>query len=139
MVNPVLQALVLADHIYVDADTGKKIIAGTFNAIFAKETPTVVSGQSYAYVCLTDFVGQLELEIRYVDLDTNEVLMKTTGLRADSSDPLRSVEMVVEVPPFPLPHPGVYALEVLCEGAILGSLRINVTTNTDELPRRDEP
>lgn len=33
MPNPVLQALVLADHIYQDKITGKKIIAGTFNRV----------------------------------------------------------------------------------------------------------
>ncbi len=33
MTKPVLQALVLADHIYQDKITGKKIIAGTFNRV----------------------------------------------------------------------------------------------------------
>lgn len=33
MPKPVLQALVLADHIYQDKITGKKIIAGTFNRV----------------------------------------------------------------------------------------------------------
>lgn len=32
--KPVLQALLLADHIYEDKATGKKIIAGTFNRLF---------------------------------------------------------------------------------------------------------
>jgi hypothetical protein len=33
MPKPVLQALVLADHVYQDKITGKKIIAGTFNRV----------------------------------------------------------------------------------------------------------
>jgi hypothetical protein len=38
MTKPILQALVLAEHIYQDAGTGKKIIAGTFNRVFFGRT-----------------------------------------------------------------------------------------------------
>ena len=33
MPKPVLQALVLADHVYQDKTTGKMVIAGTFNRL----------------------------------------------------------------------------------------------------------
>jgi hypothetical protein len=38
MPKPILQALVLAEHIYQDQGTGKKIIAGTFNRVFFGKT-----------------------------------------------------------------------------------------------------
>ena len=60
--KPVLQALVLADHVYVDAETGKKIIAGTFNELHAAEFPTQFAHVTFAYLCLTDLRGEAELE-----------------------------------------------------------------------------
>ena len=33
MPRPLLQALLVADHVYQDKDTGKKVIAGTFNSL----------------------------------------------------------------------------------------------------------
>ena len=35
--TPVLQALVVADRVYEDKGTGKKIIAGTFSRLFFKK------------------------------------------------------------------------------------------------------
>ena len=71
--KPVLQALVLADKVYHDRQTGKKIIAGTFNAIVkgkikvpvkeladGSKIPMMLGGISMgcpeAYISLTDVV-----------------------------------------------------------------------------------
>ena len=47
MPKPLLQALILADHVYQDAQTGKKVIAGTFNQLFffRQDKPMLVSMQ----------------------------------------------------------------------------------------------
>ena len=39
MPKPVLQAMVLADHVYQDRQTGKYIIAGTFSQIIFGSVP----------------------------------------------------------------------------------------------------
>lgn len=125
--KPVLQALVLADHVYVDQFTGKKVLAGTFNHIWATEFPTKLSQQSWAYVCLTEVKGQVPIVLRFSDLSSNEVLMETNEAEVRADNPLSSVEMIVQVPPFPMPHEGAFAFELYSRHALLGSLRIQVS------------
>ena len=85
--KPVLQALIVADHVYQDQQTGKKVICGTFNSFrFSRKPPvsevqnpdgtkrTVMmggsqSGSPYAYVSLTDVFEGTKLLLRFVNLD----------------------------------------------------------------------
>ena len=126
MSTPVLQAIVLADQIYTDAMSGKKVIAGTFNALQPQQIPSQFNRSTFAYLCLTDVKGTVTLELRYVDLQTNEMLLGLHGVQVAAKSPLDSVELVIEVPPFPIPHEGVYAFEAHSNDTILGSLRITV-------------
>lgn len=143
MPKPVLQALLLADHVYQDKDTGKKIIAGTFNQLSISKvkpppkdappaaqgprpmSPAEISrpGNPTAFISLTDVRGPTELELRYVDLADNGVLL---GVKFEvrSDDPLKTVEVILPVPPLPTPHPGVYALELVYANEPLGALRV---------------
>ena len=148
MPHPVLQALILADHVYQDRDTGKKVIAGTFNVLrfsrpspqAAETSPTVPrplrpaevmkAGSPMVYLSLTDVRGTMSLDLRYVDLADNEVLMRGK-FQVQSEDPLRTVEAVVAVPPLPIRHPGAYALELLYEDELLGALRITAVEMPD--------
>ena len=124
--KPTLQALVLADHVYIE-QTGKKIIAGTFNRIWSRDFPSVLGRTTWAYICLTDLQGSVPIALRYTDLRTNEVLLGTKPITAESTDPLASGELIVEVPPFPLPHEGAYAFEVFAADESIGALRITVS------------
>ena len=124
--TPVLQALILADHIYSDSPSGKKVIAGTFNTLWANRFPTEFVRETYAYICLTELRGEADLSLKYVQLASNQVLMETTPVPIRSDDPLKTTEICVRVPPFPMPTPGTYAFEVHVGGEMLGSLRILV-------------
>lgn len=131
-IKPVLQALVLADHIYIDANTGKKIIAGTFNHLAANEFPSQSTTHKFAFVSMTDVYGPLEVMVRYVDLVDNRVLFELRNMQVQSQDPLDTVELVVEVPPLPMPHAGAFAFEVHADNEMLGALRLIVTRRGDE-------
>jgi hypothetical protein len=121
---PVLQALVLADHIYEDKRTGKKVIVGTFNRIWAKEFPSVLGRSTFAYLCLTDVDGTAELQLRYTDLTDHSVLTESTRAPISARDRLSSSEIIIEVPPLPMPHEGAYAFEAYVDDRLIGSLRI---------------
>ena len=142
--KPVLQALLLADHVYQDATTGKKVIAGTFNRLrFLKkqrpESPKEVEnagaqrqviagvhvGSPYAYISLTDIRGSLSCVLRYVDLEDNKALLETK-FSITCDDPLETAEIVVPMPPLPTKKAGIHALELLCNDTPVGSLRITV-------------
>ena len=138
--KPVLQALVLADHVYQDV-TGKKIIAGTFNRVLFSpkrpvkevETPDgskrqvtvggMQSGSPYVYLSLTDVCQGTKLVLQFVNLANNAVLLGTE-IRVNCEDRLQTVEVVVPLPALPIKEPGIYALEVVCEGEILGFHRV---------------
>ena len=142
--KPVLQALLLADHVYQDVHTGKKIIAGTFDTLAVLKHPASEdeslsesqpcrtpahavqrAGTPYAYINVTEIRGDVELEVRYVNLDSRDVLFRTSPIRVTAKSPLDAAEVVVPVPELPR-KPGVYALELFCENELLGAHRVVV-------------
>lgn len=141
--KPVLQALLLADKIYDDRTTGKKVIAGTFNRLLiapnVKFEPIegadgnttlqmpggMEAGSPSAYFSVTECRGQLRFELRYVDLSDDKVYL-STEINVECNDPLLTIEAVVPMPKLPTPHPGAFALELLCNDEPIGSLRVHV-------------
>ncbi|MBN2581409.1 MAG: hypothetical protein JXB10_20680 [Pirellulales bacterium] len=147
--KPILQAILLADHVYKDQFTGKMIVAGIFNQVniikreakkqevegtqdFSEEKgPRVLKpheiqrmGSPYCYINLTGLHGDFPFEFRLVDLEDNSVLLKMSNFQVRCDDPLKSLEVVVVIPPLRLPHPGHYVLELLTNDELLGSLRL---------------
>ena len=131
-VKPVLQALVLADHVYIDGSTGKKVIAGTFNHLTSSEFPSTFDHHKFAFLSLTGVRETVPITLRFVDLSNNDVLTEFRGLEVTEKDPLRTVEMVVEIPSLPMPHPGAFAFEALAEGELLGFLRLFISAHDEE-------
>lgn len=164
MAIPVLQAMLLADQVYQDRDTGKYVICGIFSAIhFVPNKPPpersrppgsgdvggggddggsegippqsapatasvpitrlVRAGSPFAYISLTELLGTRRFELRYVDLDRNNVLFGT-AFEVSCRDPLETIQITVPLPPLPIPHEGVFVLELLCDGEMLGSHRV---------------
>jgi hypothetical protein len=109
---------------------------------FHKIDPRSVSrvGSPWAYVSLTEIRGTVPLELRYVDLNDN-VIMLRAEFTASSTSPLETKEMIVPLPVLPAPHPGAYALELLSHDEPLGSLRVYVTETPppDQKPPEEKP
>jgi hypothetical protein len=148
-VKPILQALLVADHVYEDKRTSKKIVVGIFSSLLMIKSPPAEqpatqeeadaaaehkrkplssveqAGSPYAYINLTDLKGETQLKLRYVSLDTHEAKFETSPFRVFAASPLESVEVVVPLPILPR-SPGVYALELLAGDDPLGSYRITV-------------
>lgn len=156
MTLPTLQALLLADQVYRDADTKKHIICGVFGQLFFTTTKNAASkpggnaevgddevgvaipmefvrraGSPYAYISLTEVHGTKRLELRYVDLQDLSVLLKAE-FDVHCENPLLNVQLVIPLPNLPTPHPGTYVLELLCENTPLGSHRVLATPAPNE-------
>ena len=142
--KPVLQALVLAERIYTDGMTQKKVICGTFNGLIIGKIPlpTMVlpdgttkqmllggtdMGCPAAYISVTDIVDGTELSFQFVNQSKNKVLFRA-GVRLEVKDRLATVEIVTPLPPMSavIKEPGIYSFDVLCDGEILGSHRLIV-------------
>jgi hypothetical protein len=130
--KPVLQAILLADAVYTDVETGKRVIAGVFDNIAVKQFPTEHQRQTWVYLSFTDIRGKVAFSLRYVDLLTNEVLMDNGPNEIECGDPLATLDGWVPLPFIPLPHPGVYALEVHSCDELIGALRITAAAQAEE-------
>lgn len=122
--KPILEALVLADHIYSDQASGKRVIAGTFNVIWAKAFPAKHNVITFAYIALTEIHGTVNIKLVHRDLSNDEALMASHEIPVRSPSPLETMNLSIEIPPFRLPHEGTYAFEVYADGELLGSKRI---------------
>lgn len=129
--KPVLQALILADQVYQDLTTGKRIIAGTFNTLFSRSFPCKFNRSTFAFISLTEVRGTIDIVLRYVRLETHEVLLATRPLSVTSHSPLHTLELTVAVPPFPMPAPGVYAFEVMSNDVPIGMVRMRIAEPED--------
>ena len=177
MAVPILQSLLLADHVYRDQSTGKHIICGVFSTIFFTPNPQpapqasappsggegnagggagpgsggregggsggghpeggepqtrqqpiqnlVQAGSPYVYFSVTEMTGRKRFEVRYVDLHSNRSLFQAE-VPIECDDPLKTIEVSMPLPRLPLValEERSYALEVLCDGQLLGSHRV---------------
>ena len=125
--SPRLQALVLAERIYTDQQSQNKIIAGTYNRLNVRELGGLCDLPGWLFISLTDLrLPELKLEIRYVDMSDLGVLFTIETKVSHVVDPLQTLELVTQMPRFPVPHEGVYDLELYVDGERLGSHRITV-------------
>ena len=129
--RPVLQAIILADHVYEDLHSGKKVIAGTFCEMAAVSFPSKYNRGAFLFLSLTEFQGKLPITIEYVDLVRDETLLEFGDIIAFANNPLETCELVVELPELPLPRPGPYAFEVYLYEVPIGSFRFTVSVGEE--------
>ena len=127
MSSPTLQALIPADHIYRDEHSGKYVIAGTFHQVNLGSFPATLGRSVGVFVALRGIEGEAALEFELLGPDRAEPLLRSHNMRVASTDPERTVEFAVELPPLPLPVPGRYALRVGLDGTPLGEAMLEVT------------
>lgn len=137
--KPVLQSLLLADHVYSDQATGKKIIAGVFNRVQRMKAPPKppegeaprpvpipaggLASTPFVYMAITELHGKCDFILELTDLAENVGMFKV-GFTVDCKDPLQTVEVHFPIPALALPHAGVYSLGLLWKDELLGALRI---------------
>jgi len=137
--HPVVQSFILADHVYVDARTGKKVIAGTFNEIRLRPQQEAMGREVYAYLAMTNCRGHVESHLRHVDLSDESVLWTSRQIKFEATDPLQTYEVVIEVAQLPFPHPGTYVMEVWCNAQRTGSIRLHAVRKEEPPRPQDTP
>jgi hypothetical protein len=149
MPKPILQAMVLADHVYQDR-SGKHIIAGTFTTIFFGAAKFVASGEGddqrltssepvtrigspYLYLALVEVHGELPLSLKFVDLSDASVGFEAQ-IVVTARDPVSVAEYILPMPLLPANKVGNYSLDLLHEDELLGSWRIAVKRAEEQTP-----
>ncbi|MFG0268021.1 MAG: hypothetical protein ACF8AM_23135 [Rhodopirellula sp. JB055] len=142
MVKPVLQAMVLADHVYQDRRSGKHVIAGTFTKIVIVPSqdaeiveengeqkqrlsgPVSRMGSPYLYLSLTGLRNEQAFLLQLVDLTEAKVLMEM-NFKMKCSDPVQNAEAIIDMPLLPIPRKdGNYSIDLIWNGEQIGSWRI---------------
>ncbi len=147
--KPILQALLMADHVYVDAATKKKIVAGIFHKLvlfppklepvpgpegeYSGESVQRIqipvagqkSGSPFCYLSVTEVYGKQAFTLRYVNLDDDKAIFQTE-FQLEGKDPLETIEFVLPLPELPSKAAGHYALELLWGLEPLGCHRITI-------------
>lgn len=85
----------------------------------------VQAGSPYLYFSVTELTGRKTFEVRYVDLHLNRSLFQAE-VPVECDDPLKTIEISMPLPRLPLValEERSYAVEVLCDGQLLGSHRV---------------
>jgi len=110
--KPVLQAFIIADDVYQGINHRKFCIAGTFNMLTAQKFPAMFHKPTKAYINLADILEDSTISLRYVDPQYQTVLFEINDLPLKRAQANRNVEVIVELPPFPMPHAGEFHLEL---------------------------
>lgn len=130
--KPILKALLLADHVYEDRTTDKKIIAGTLKTVAVSE----IELSAYAYVSLTEVHGAARLHLEYADL-LNDKALREFEIEITGGEPLDIIELAVPLTPLPVPHAGAYVLELFAQEGNklepLGSHRVQAIESETEI------
>jgi hypothetical protein len=136
MASPVLQALLLCDQVYTDRFTGKRILAGVFDKLQSDTFPAKLERSTFAFISIREVQGEVPLALRFHSLEHGTDWIDI-GFTLTNHNPLHSVELVIEIPQFPMPFPGKYLFQLLHEDVEFGSIRIEVEDTTQQTSRGD--
>lgn len=121
--TPLLKAFVLADHVYTDALTAKRVVAGTFNTVSVKSFPGVHK-KADAFILITECSGKTLIQLRFVRLRDNQLLMESGEIQIESDDELAVLDLAIAIPAIPLPEEGGYCFECYANGSLIGNVRL---------------
>jgi hypothetical protein len=117
--TPAVLAMVFCDQVIRDEQTKKITLVGCFTTILANAFPATHRNLGL-YVALTDGEGDYTGHLRFTLEETGQELMTAEG-KFRLADPLQIAELNFTIPALPLPQPGKYRLEFLCDGEPLMS------------------
>ncbi len=114
---PACNALVIADHVYRDAETGKWIIAGVFSTITVTAVP-YLHPRMEVFFQVTNIAGKADLRFRIEHADSGDQLLDFGGAIAAES-PLDVHEHKIALEGIPFRKPGKYWIQVVSAEEIL--------------------
>ena len=136
--KPIVLAMVICDHYYRDAHTGKSILTGTFNSINCVQFPSK-HGNCAVYIALSDVAtdGAVQLTFKKEDGDFNMKLPPWQVRRPENRRDV--VEIGGNINGLPLPEEGYYEFLVSWNGLEISSRRLRaLKINVKKDPNKPE-
>jgi hypothetical protein len=129
-VVPATKAIYLCDDVVEDSNSGKLHLLGVFNSI------RPASGENYPYVfdhlCVvaqfTDGLGDVELHFEVVEATTNTIAFTSPNQVLRFSRRQQTVYACLRLTQCPFPRPGVYVVELYCQGTFLDDRQLHLLT-----------
>jgi len=109
--------MILCERIIVEEGTRKPSLIGIFSEVNARGFPAAFTGMA-VYVALSEGQGQYDGMLRVEFAETGQELLRAEA-PVIMKDPLTVTEIHMQFPPVPLPQPGLYRLDFLCDGELL--------------------
>jgi hypothetical protein len=122
---PEVLALVVADHIHHDEETGKLFILGTRSTIWATSFPWD-HPLLEVYAALVDGRDEVALRFRLIDAEEVREPVAEEEVEVTFPDPLTEVEILVSLDDLVFPEPGEYRLQLFAGGQFLRERRLQV-------------
>ena len=120
---PIVQSMILADHVHQDLMTGKKYILGTHNGFISNKFPA--KHAFYVYMAITGGHGQTMVRVRIVDVDDVIGAIHESVTPFDMPDPNRVYEITFNTAAV-FPEPGDYRIQLFTGNDFLRELRLHV-------------
>ena len=124
---PKIQAMVLCDQVYVDAGTGKFVIAGTFTGFLSSSFPAR-HRTWFLYLSFYDFDWEEEYFLQVVSLKDHRQVAKSERFRVRGPGRNRVYEMAIAMPPAEFDGPGAFVVELVrtADDSPMSSCRFSV-------------
>ncbi|MCA9081798.1 MAG: hypothetical protein KDA58_14645 [Planctomycetaceae bacterium] len=156
LIKPLVQAVLVADHVYQDTQTGKFVVCGILGRVHCDRSTVndatesgsgsvqgrraviipkggLKWGSPFLYWSVTEVHRTQLFTIRYVQLATDRVMFELP-VNLSANDPMQVVQSVIPLPELPMIG-GHYALEVIWNNEILGAHRIEIVDTIVEPER----
>lgn len=126
-VVPLLVAALVCDVAVADPGTNKKNLIGIFDRVNVGEFPT--RRPMSIYFKISDAEGRYDFEVRYVEVNSGDVLARASG-QLNVSDRLASHDLYITFPPLLIRAQGRHEFQIWANSMFLGS------TFIDAVPRQ---
>lgn len=125
--------MILSDYIIKDAASGKLSLIGIFNGLFAQRFPCT-HPLICIYVALTGGRGHVPCNLRMVPLGGGAEVFSLQGT-VNFADPVAVPEIVFQIQQMQVKEPGMYSIEFIAGGELLGSRNLQVGLAPNSPPR----
>lgn len=129
---PVLQSILLAERVYIDTQSDRKVLAGTFHDLVLERIPGLFDTGAYLYLAVREIKGTCILQVEFVDCGANKTLLEFDPIPIHAVGSLETIDIVIALPPLSIPDAGLYSFDIFSDNHFLGAFRLTVSAEPVE-------